>query len=240
MKSIHTIIISLFILIAVLLTQFDTKLDVYPADSNTNTASFINHFSEIDTFDFNEKEFESEMEQLRTELETLRNHKFKFEFDSDEFKEGMKQLAVELKNLKMKDLHIELNFDSGEFKKNMEELAEDLRNQQFTFQDFKFDMREFKEEMKKLKVEMKKFNIDFKDLNVEMEKLNGFLKDLKIEMKKDNLIDDEDEEINLELNKNEMKINGEQVPDDLFTKYKKLYKKHFGIDPEEDTHIHIN
>lgn len=101
-------------------------------------------------------------------------------------------------------------------------------------------MREFKEEMKKLKVEMKKFNIDFKDLNVEMEKLNGFLKDLKIEMKKDNLIDDEDEEINLELNKNEMKINGEQVPDDLFTKYKKLYKKHFGIDPEEDTHIHIN
>ncbi|MCH7722628.1 MAG: hypothetical protein IIC76_04695 [Bacteroidetes bacterium] len=55
MKSSHTIFISFIILIAVLLTQFDTKLDVYPADSNTNTASFINHFSEIDTFLFNEK-----------------------------------------------------------------------------------------------------------------------------------------------------------------------------------------
>ena len=180
------------------------------------------------------------MERLRTELESLRNHKFKFEFDSDEFKEEMKQLAVELKNLKMKDLHIELNFDSDEFKKNMEELAEELKNQQFTFQDFEFDMSEFKEEMKELKEEIKNFNIDFKDLNMEMEKLNGLLKDLKIELKKDNLIDDEDEEINLELNENEMKINGEQIPDDLFTKYKELYEKHFGIDPEKDTHIHIN
>ncbi|MCH7722629.1 MAG: hypothetical protein IIC76_04700 [Bacteroidetes bacterium] len=150
------------------------------------------------------------MERLRTELESLRNHKFKFEFDSDEFK------------------------------KNMEELAEELKNQQFTFQDFEFDMSEFKEEMKELKEEIKNFNIDFKDLNMEMEKLNGLLKDLKIELKKDNLIDDEDEEINLELNENEMKINGEQIPDDLFTKYKELYEKHFGIDLEKDTHIHIN
>lgn len=240
MKSRSTIIISFFILMSVVLIQFGTKLDVYPPGSSIKTASFINYFSEIDTFDFNAKEFESAMEQLRTELEVLRNQKFKFEFDSDKFKEEMKQLAVELKNLKMKDLNVELNFDSDEFKKNMDELTEELRNQQFTFQEFEFDMSEFKEELKELKEEMKNFKIDFKDLNMEMEKLNGFLKDLKIEMKKDNLIDDEDEEINLELNENEMKINGEQVPDDLFTKYKKLYKKHFGKDPGEDTNIHIN
>lgn len=240
MKSSHTIIISFIIPIAVVLTQFGSKLNVYPPDSNINTASLINYFSEIDTFDFNEEEFESEMEQLRTELEALKYHKFKFEFNSDEFKEEMKQLAVELKNLKMKDLHIELNFDSKEFKKNMEELAEELRNQQFTFQDFDFDMSEFKEEMKELKKEMKKFNIDFKDLNMEMGKLNVFLKDLKIEMKKDNLIDDEDEEINLELNENEMKINDKKVPDDIFAKYKDLYKKHFGIELKEETHIQIN
>ncbi len=161
MKSSYTIIISFIILMAVVLAQFSSKLDIYPLDGNIKTASFINHFSEVDTFDFNKEEFESEMRQLHTELEVLRNHKFKFDFDSDEFKEEMKQLAVELKNLKMKDLHIELNFNSGEFKKNREELAEELRSQQFTFQDFEIDMSEFKEEMKELKEEMKNFNIDF-------------------------------------------------------------------------------
>jgi chromosome segregation ATPase len=236
MKSKPTIIISFIILTAVALTQFGIRLNVYPPDSNITTASFIYHFSEIDTFDFNKEEFESEMEQLRAELEGLKNHKFEFEFDSEEFKEEMKQLAAELKNLKIEDLNVELNFDSGEFKKNMEE----LRDQQFTFQDFEFDMSKFKEEMKELKEEMKNFKIDFKDLNIKMGKLNGFLKNLKIEMKKDNLIDDENEDINLELNENEMKINGELVPDDLFTKYKKLYKKHFGKDPEENTRFLIN
>jgi len=42
------------------------------------------------------------------------------------------------------------------------------------------------------------------------------------------------------MRKNEIKINGEQVSDDLFVKYKKLYKRHFGKDPGEDTHFHIN
>ncbi len=210
MKSIPTIIISFIILTAVVLTQFGIRLNAYPPDSNITMASFIYHFSEIDTFDFNKEGFESEMEQFRVELEALKNHKFEFEFDSEEFK------------------------------KNMEELAEEMRNQQFTFQDFEFDMSKFKEEMRELKEEMKNFKIDFKDLNIEVEKLNGFLKDLKIEMKKDNLIDDYDEEINLELNKNEMKINGEQVSDNFFAKHKKLYKKHFGKDPGENTHFHIN
>ncbi len=224
-------------LIFLIILFFGSKLSI---SKSHITTQFNSQFSKIDTFDLNTEEFIKQVDQLHEELEVLRNHKFKFEFDSDEFKEGMKPLAVELKNLKLKDLHIELNFDSGEFKKNMEELAEELRNQQFTFQDFEFDMSEFKEEMKEFKEEMKKFNIDFKDLNMEMEKLNGFLKDLKIEMRKDNLIDDEDEEINLKLNNEEIIVNGNRISEDLFRKYIELYEDHFGQEPGENTHIHIN
>jgi hypothetical protein len=59
-------------------------------------------------------------------------------------------------------------------------------------------------------------------------------------MKNDGLINDEKEEINLKLNNEEIILNGERVPDDLFQKYMELYKDHFGKEPGESLNIHMH
>jgi len=156
MKLRPTIFISLVILVTFVLTQFGNELGTYPQNSHIQTASFINHFSQIDTFDFDYEEFDKAMEKLRADLEVLRNENIKIEFDSDKFKEEMEKLSSELENLKMDDLNFELEFDTEEFKKNMKELAEELKNQKLTFHhEFDFDMTELKDEMEALKEEMK-------------------------------------------------------------------------------------
>jgi len=54
------------------------------------------------------------------------------------------------------------------------------------------------------------------------------------------ITEDEDEEIEIDFNKNEMKVNDNKIPDELFEKYKVLYKEHFGKEPDDDTHFRIN
>jgi len=59
-------------------------------------------------------------------------------------------------------------------------------------------------------------------------------------MKNDGLIDDVNEKINLKLNNEEIIVNGNRVSEDLFRKYIELYEDHFGKEPGEKMHIHIN
>ena len=200
------------------------------------TTQFNSQFSKIDTFDFDTEEFRKEMDQLREELEVLGNEKIKIEFDSEKFREEMKQLAVEMENLSMEDFNFE--FDSEEFKKSMKELAQELKDKEIVFHDF--DMGEFKEQMKELKKELKDINIELKDIDGELIILDDFIKDLKLEMKNDGLIDDVNEKINLKLNNEEIIVNGNRVSEDLFRKYIELYEDHFGKEPGEKMHIHIN
>ena len=51
---------------------------------------------------------------------------------------------------------------------------------------------------------------------------------------------DVNEKINLKLNNEEIIVNGNRVSEDLFRKYIELYEDHFGKEPGENTHIHIN
>ena len=95
------------------------------------------------------------------------------------------------------------------------------------------------EEIWQLKEELKDLDIDLKDLDIELEKLDGFIYDLKEELESDGLIDDKDDEIHLELNRDEMLINGQLVPNELFSKYKDMYEEHLGRKLDDDHNLII-
>ena len=201
---------------------------------NTLQNEFSAMYFAADTFDFNTEEFEKEMEKLKEELEVLKDMKFHFDFDNEEFKAQMEELKKELSELDFEKLHFE--FDDAEFRKSMEELKKDLKEQKYSFH---FDMDNFKEEMRELKEELKHLDIELDDLHIEMKKLDGFMDDLREELESDGLIDNKDDDFDLELNKNEMLINGKPVPDELFKKYKDMYEAHFGKKLDGDHNIII-
>ena len=158
----------------------------------------------------------------------------------EEFKEEMNMLKEEIKNLKMKDFHFE--FDKEQFKKDIKKLSAELKKQKFVWKDINIDidLSGLEEGMETLKENMKHLKINLNGLSEELEKLNEFIKDVKTEMKSDGLIEDENEDVNIEFNKDDMIVNGKKVPDELFEKYRVMYKEHFGKDPDDCSHFRIN
>jgi len=183
-----------------------------------------------DTFDIDidMDGFDEEMKELRMELGKLKSYKFEFDFDNKEFRAGMEKLKKELSELDFKEL--QFKFDNEEFKKSMALLKKELKEHKFSFD---FDMENFKVNMEGLKEELKDLDIELKDLDIELEKLDKFIDPLKEELESDGLIDDKDDEIHLELNRDEMLINGEPVPDELFKKY----KEHLGRRLDDDHNL---
>jgi hypothetical protein len=89
--------------------------------------------------------------------------------------------------------------------------------------------------MRELKDEMENLDIDMSELRKEMEILGDFLDELKEEMIADGVIDDEDEFRHLEFEDDAMYLNGEKIPDELYNKYKEIYKKYYGEYPDDDS-----
>ncbi len=144
-------------------------------------------------------------------------------FDKEEFRTQMEELKKELSELDFEELQFE--FDDEEFRMNMEELKKELKGKKYSFH---FDMDNFKEEMRELKEELKHLDIELDDLDIELKKLDGFMDDLREELQSDGLIYNKDDDFDLDLGNDEMLINGEPVPDELFNKYKDMYEEHFG------------
>lgn len=170
-------------------------------------------------FHFDSEAFEENMQQLR---ENLKNKKLvwkDFHFNMEDFEENMKELKEELK-----DMHLNFKFDSESFEKEMNELCENLEQHKFIFDDFHFDMGNFEMKMENLKVEMNK--------------LESFMKDMRDELKKDGLIEEDEEDFDLILNEDEMKVNGEEVSNELYQKYLDIYEDHFGHKPDHCFKIH--
>jgi chromosome segregation ATPase len=169
-----------------------------------------------------------EYEQINTRQNELKAKNFAadtfdIDIDMDEFDEEMKELQKELG--KIKSYTFDFDFDNEEFRMNMEELKKELKGGKYSFH---FDMDNFKEEMRELKEELKHLDIELDDLDIELKKLDGFMDDLREELQSDGLIDNKDDDFDLDLGNDEMLINGEPVPDELFKKYKDLYEEHFG------------
>ncbi|MEJ2505088.1 MAG: hypothetical protein P8Y81_02355 [Ignavibacteriaceae bacterium] len=240
MKTKATIFFSLVILVLIAAVQFGFKHVPVQTNPGIQKASLFEFSIDADTFDFDKNEFREEIEKLREEIKKLKRGKFQTYFNSEEFKEEMNMLKEEIKNLKMEDFQFE--FDKEQFKKDMKKLSTELKKQKFVWKDINIDidLSGLEEGMETLKENMKHLKINLNGLSEELEKLNEFIKDVKTEMKSDGLIEDENEDVNIEFNKDEMIVNGKKVPDELFEKYRVMYKEHFGKDPDDCSHFRIN
>ena len=230
---------STFLLVAILLIALVCPGFILMSDSDHNPSYLSyssNNFFAADTFniDINMDEFDEEMKELQKELGKLRSFKFDFDFDNEKFKAGMEELKKELSELDLEEFHFE--FDDEEFRMNMEEFKKELKERKYSFH---FDMDNFKEEMRELKEELKHLDIDLDDLDIEMKKLDGFMDNLREELESDGLINDKTDEFDLDLSNDEMLINGDPVPDELFKKYKDMYEDHFGKKLNGDHNIII-
>ncbi len=181
-------------------------------------------------YEFDSEEFEKNMANLGEELSKLENMKFDFNFDfnfdelaksvplspedSIEFHEEMKKMKEELASLK--EMKIEIGWDKDEFKETMKEL---------------------KEEMKKHKKEMANLKLTTKGVKKEMKTLGGFFKEAKEEMVRDGFIEDVDENFELELSKETMKVNGKTIDAWNHAKYLNIYKNHFGKELEDEISV---
>lgn len=175
--------------------------------------------------EFNSDEFKYEMKQLKKELKNLNIEKF--HFDSDEFRKEMSELRDELRDI---EFDIDIDWDSDEFRREMKDLSRELASIKVDV-----DLSGLKESMRELKDEMEHLDIDMSELRKEMEILGDFLDELREEMIADGVIDDEDEFRHLEFEDDAMYLNGEKIPDELYNKYKKIYKKYYGEYPDDDS-----
>ena len=184
---------------------------------------------------FDEDAFAESMEQLSKALSKLKGQNYHFKFDDDDwdwsdhdsddwdskkFKKEMEKLKRELSKLE----DIEIDIDMDDFNDSMEELNESLKN-------LKINMSGFDDEMVKL-------NIEMKGLKKDLQKLKSFLKDMSSELEWDGYIDDAGDDFELELNEDEMIVNGTRLPDKLHQKYLKMYEKHFGKKLEDSFTMH--
>ncbi len=184
---------------------------------------------------FNSKEFRVQMDSLRKNLQGLKKMKFDFHFDTSAFNKSMRELKKNLEHMKF-NRH-DFQCDMGAFKEEMRKFREEMKRNRFNSDDFKIDMREFENDMRKFGEEMKHFGMNMKKFDKEMKSYHSFMTDLRHELVNDKLIKNEDEEFDMKFNSKEMIINGKIVPDNLFKKYKKLYKEHFGKDINHEMDI---
>ncbi len=208
-------------------------------------------------FHFDSDEFKENMKEWK---EKLKAENFNFKFDHENFKKDMEKLKEELKG--MDDIVIEI--DKDKIKNDLDECLKNLDDIKINKFNFDFDedklndnlkqitieieknhdehelnMKELEKEMEKLESKMSKLSGEMENLDKEMKTLNEFLDDAKNEMVKDGLIKNKDEKFELELNANEMKVNGEKVPDSIHLKYKKLYKQRFNKELDSKIKVKI-
>lgn len=200
--------------------------------------------------------FKEDMKRLKEEL---KDQHFEFKFDNEEFKEGMNELSKELSRLK--DKKIRIDFDSEKFRDEMEKLKKDIDiHVDIDMDNLNENLDKINDEMDKHRDELSHISIDLsgldeamshldenlanvkinlKGLDVKLKKLNEFIDELKEEMVEDKLLKNTDDELNLDLTENSMKVNGKEVPKELFEKYKKMYEEHFDKKLSDDNHFRI-
>jgi chromosome segregation ATPase len=203
--------------------------------------------------------FKSDMKNFKGDMKKLKDKKIEINFDKEAFKDGMKELKIELN--KLKDKKIRIDFDSDKFKDEMKNLMKDVNvNVDINMDDLKENLKEMCDEMKNHHDELNNIDIDLSGLDEAMsnlgkkmghikenlhgidkklEKLNGFIDDLKQEMIKDNLLNNENDKLNVMIEKDGMKVNGKEIPRELFEKYKKMYEDHFGKSISDENRFRI-
>ncbi len=208
-----------------------TKESYSNKDKSKRIKIFIDKDSaERDTSESDEDEFDFPMS-------------FKFKIDDDFLKDMRIELDSMLKELKDKDFEIHINPD--DMKSEMHKFKKHFKNiippepPEFDKDKFKEEMKKFREEIKKLDSididlkgkfrDLKKRNIEIIELKknaAEHKKTKSFVNELKEELVKDGYLDSIDSELRFKMNDDKISVNGQDLPRELVSKYKELFKKH--------------
>ncbi|MFN3872783.1 MAG: hypothetical protein ACK4R9_07255 [Ignavibacterium sp.] len=185
---------------------------------------------------------------------------FRFKLDDD----FLKDMRVELDSLmkELKDKNFEIYIYPDDLKSQMFRYKEYFKN--FTPPALpKLDRDKFREEMKKFREEMKKLDsidIDLKDMfkdlkekkkrNIEIielkknaaehKKTKSFINELKEELVKDGYLDSINSAMSFKMDDDKISVNGQELPEELVSKYKELFKKHHERDLDGKILIEID
>ena len=187
-------------------------------------------------FPFKGKKFHPELDSLKKELQFLKNFKFNFKFDSLKFGENMKEMMKGLKHFHFDSTEFRMNmkeFDKSmkEFEKGMKQFRKEMKNKKF---DIDIDLSGLNDQMAKLNKRMGHLKLDMSGVNKVLQKYNHFEEELKKEMVNDGLIKKGEDNVEIKIQSGTMSVNGKKVPDNLYKKYKKLYKDIMGKDWNSD------
>ncbi|AFH47932.1 Hypothetical protein IALB_0220 [Ignavibacterium album JCM 16511] len=168
---------------------------------------------------------------------------FRFKIDDDFLKDMRIELDSMLKELKDKDFEIRINPD--DMKSEMHKFKEYFKNiippepPKFDRDKFKDEMKKFREEMKKLDsidIDLKGKFMDLRERNIEIielkknvaeyKKTKSFVNELKEELVKDGYLDSIDSELRFKMNDDKISVNGQDLPKELVSKYKEIFRKH--------------
>jgi len=195
----------------------DLKIDL-----GEDFAENMKQIAEDIRINFDNDEFKEEMRKLKKEMMQL--EKPDFPFDREEFKKEMSKLKDDLSKMKF---DIDLKWNNDEFKEQMKKLSREMASIKIDIPKIDIDFAELKERMKNLREEMKDLDIDMTELKAEMKILKEFTSELKDELVSDGVIENTKELRRLEFDDDAMYVNGKQVPEHLYKKYKEIYKKHY-------------
>ncbi len=183
-------------------------------------------------FPFNSKKFHPEIDSLKKEMEFLKHFKFNFKFDSSKFRENMKEMMKGLKHLHFDSSDFKVNmkeFDKSmkKFEKGMKEFQKEMKNKKFNFD---IDLSGLNDQMAELNERIGHLKLDMSGVNKVLQKYNHFEEELRKEMVNDGVIKKGEDNVEIKIESGLLKVNGKKVPDNLFKKYKKLYKDIMGKD----------
>ncbi len=182
-------------------------------------------------FNFDNEEFREGMKNLSEELSKLKDKKIRIDFDSDKFREDMQNLKKEL------DVHVNINLDS--INGNLDNINDEMDKHRHELSHISIDLTGLDEAMAHLDENLRNIKINLNGVDLKVKKLNEFIDQIKKEMVKDNLLKDERDKLNLDLDENGMKVNGKEVPSELFKKYKNMYEEHFGKELSDGNNFKI-
>ena len=200
--------------------------------------NFSFHFDDS-TFDM--KNFSDNMKKLK---EGIKEGKIKISsniLNKELLKKNLEKAREELAHVKLKKFHIDFNKDDLE--NEIKNLNDELENLDLNFNidmNIDVDIDKIKSEIDKAMENIKDVHINIDVLDKDLKKLDSFIDDLKTEMVEDKLIDSKNEKVDVELNSNEMIVNGKKVDNHLLEKYKNMYKEHFGKDLKEKQSFEIH
>lgn len=214
--------------ITVDLSGFKSDMSSFKEDMKKLKEEMKNNHIEIN---FDNQEFKEEMKELSKELSRLKDKRIRIDFDSQKFRDEMEELK--------KDIKIHVDIDMDDLKENLDKMSDEMDKHRDELSHINIDLSGLDEAMSHLDDNLASVKINLNGLDLKLEKLNEFLDNLKEEMVNDKLIENKDDDVNLDLSKNSMKVNGKEVSPELFEKYKKMYEDYFDKDLSTEGHFRI-